>query len=420
MPRPTRRPSLVRGRVARVTRLDGCGRFIYGEYNQAVTDGIITVAFTSNTNSTDEISVVKMDGKRCIYEPSLPELSGYSIDVTFCAVEPEIFEIITGQTLVFDAFGRTVGIEMDTKIKLDDKGFGFELWAGSGNTDACEDEEADGEFGYVLLPRLQGGVLGDFSVENGAVNFVITGAATRDGNQWGRGPYAVDRAVGTDEVQRATISGTPTGGNFTLTFNGQTTANIAYNATAAAVQTALQALSTVGAGNVTVTGGPGPGTPYTFTFTNDLGQANQPALTATASFTGGTSPAIAITTITPGTAPAPAPLFQALSPTAALRLQAVTVAPPEPFIGARPLLNPTLPALTSIAAVEGSTDMEADFTTTPGATGPVWWDFGDGEWDYVVAPGSASHLYAAPGTYTVKASQNGKSWTKTTVTVPFP
>ena len=45
-----------------------------------------------------------------------------------------------------------------------------------------------------------------------------------------------------------------TGGTFTLTLSGQTTAPIAYNATAAAIQTALEALSNVGAGNVQVTG----------------------------------------------------------------------------------------------------------------------------------------------------------------------
>ena len=63
MPRTTRRPTLVRGKVARVTRLDGCSRFVFGEYNQAVTDGIITTTFTANVNATDEISVVKMDGQ---------------------------------------------------------------------------------------------------------------------------------------------------------------------------------------------------------------------------------------------------------------------------------------------------------------------------------------------------------------------
>ncbi|MGZ9829857.1 hypothetical protein ACXYTP_23370 [Tsukamurella ocularis] len=49
-----------------------------------------------------------------------------------------------------------------------------------------------------------------------------------------------------------TVKGT--GGTFTLTFAGQTTTGIAYNAAPATVRAALEALSSVGAGNVTVTG----------------------------------------------------------------------------------------------------------------------------------------------------------------------
>lgn len=41
-------------------------------------------------------------------------------------------------------------------------------------------------------------------------------------------------------------------GNFTLTFDGQTTGNIAYNASAATVMTALEALSTIGVGEALV------------------------------------------------------------------------------------------------------------------------------------------------------------------------
>ena len=47
-----------------------------------------------------------------------------------------------------------------------------------------------------------------------------------------------------------------TGGTFTLTFNGQTTAPLAYNATAAQVDAALEALSNVGANNIQTSGGP--------------------------------------------------------------------------------------------------------------------------------------------------------------------
>ena len=58
-----------------------------------------------------------------------------------------------------------------------------------------------------------------------------------------------------------TIGGSPTGGTFTLTFGGQTTTGIAYNAAASAVQSALVALSSVGTGNATVSGSAGG--PYT-------------------------------------------------------------------------------------------------------------------------------------------------------------
>lgn len=106
---------------------------------------------------------------------------------------------------------------------------------------------------------------------------------------------------GTNEVQTVTITGTPAGGTFTLTFRAATTTGIAYNATADAVETALEALSTIGDGDVRVTGGPGPGTPYVVTFVNDLGHQNVPAMTASgASLTGGTTPAVAVAQTTPG------------------------------------------------------------------------------------------------------------------------
>jgi hypothetical protein len=104
---------------------------------------------------------------------------------------------------------------------------------------------------------------------------------------------------GVSEVQTVTITGGPTGGTFTLTLSGETTAAIAYNATAADVRTALEALSNVGTGNVTTGGGPLPGTAVTVTFDGSLGNVAQ--MTATSSLTGGTSPAVTVATTTEGT-----------------------------------------------------------------------------------------------------------------------
>jgi hypothetical protein len=109
------------------------------------------------------------------------------------------------------------------------------------------------------------------------------------------GPYGGN----VSEVQTATITGAPTGGTFTLTLEGETTAAIAYNATAAAVQTALEGLSNLAPGDVTVTGAAGG--PYTITFGGARAGADVPQMTASgAGLTGGTSPAVGVATTTAG------------------------------------------------------------------------------------------------------------------------
>lgn len=104
---------------------------------------------------------------------------------------------------------------------------------------------------------------------------------------------AVTVQMQTDEVQSVTITGSPTGGNFTLTFGANTTGNIAYNAAASAVQTALTGLPSIGANNASVTG-PNGG-PYIVEFIGSLALAGQSLLTKNAAgLTGGTTPDVSI------------------------------------------------------------------------------------------------------------------------------
>jgi hypothetical protein len=99
------------------------------------------------------------------------------------------------------------------------------------------------------------------------------------------------------EVQSLIATGA-SAGTFTLTFDGETTAAIAWNANAAAVQSALEALSSVNPGDITAAGGPLPGTAVTLTFGGQYGGTNVPAITGNSgSLTGGTA---TITTPTAG------------------------------------------------------------------------------------------------------------------------
>jgi hypothetical protein len=73
---------------------------------------------------------------------------------------------------------------------------------------------------------------------------------------------------GVNEQQTLSFSPAPTGGSFTLNFDGQLTAPIPFFASAASVQAALVALSNLGPGDVAVSGAAGG--PWTVTFQGAL------------------------------------------------------------------------------------------------------------------------------------------------------
>ncbi len=91
--------------------------------------------------------------------------------------------------------------------------------------------------------------------------------------------------VRSNEVERITVNAT--GGTFTITYGGETTGPINYNASAAEVREALESLPNLEPGDVAVIGGPGGsggGTPYTLIFGGKL--AEQPVTPVTTNRTG--------------------------------------------------------------------------------------------------------------------------------------
>jgi RHS repeat-associated protein len=80
-----------------------------------------------------------------------------------------------------------------------------------------------------------------------------------------------------DEVQTITLTGNPSSGNFKLTFDGYQTGEISETASASAVRSALTGLTSIGTGNVMVTG-PNGG-PWTVRFISNKAEQNLPAIT---------------------------------------------------------------------------------------------------------------------------------------------
>ena len=91
-----------------------------------------------------------------------------------------------------------------------------------------------------------------------------------------------------NEIQTLDLYGTPTGGTCDIIFDGESASGIAYNASAATVESALEALSNIGAGNVSCSGGPWPGSTITCEFVSSLAETALPEMTIDpSSLTGG-------------------------------------------------------------------------------------------------------------------------------------
>lgn len=199
MPTVTRRFSPVLGKRIRATVLDKCGKPPAPETADSFvsTDGFITVNLSAETEDGTEILTKKADGTICVNERLAPSFKSFTVEIEFCAVDPALLSVVTNAEIYENYAEVAAGIVVPEGTI--DKRFALELWTGLSGQ-ACEEgvEEASG---YMLLPFVQSGVLGNLSVDGeNAVTFSLTGAYTKGGNGWGKGPFKVLDNEGTADV----------------------------------------------------------------------------------------------------------------------------------------------------------------------------------------------------------------------------
>lgn len=181
----------VRGSVIRVTRLDSCGNPDPGASAVVVSKRISTVTIDEVTEDGTNIRERNFGDELCVVDDAFTQILGYTADIALCGVDPGLISLLSGQPVVTNAAGDIVGFDATSDVDLDSFGFSLEVWSRMAGT-AC-DASGNRPWGYTVFPFLKGGRVGGFSFENGAVQFTISGAQTRDGNGWGVGPFDVDR-----------------------------------------------------------------------------------------------------------------------------------------------------------------------------------------------------------------------------------
>lgn len=152
-----------------------------------VSDSFINLSLTAELEEPDEFTVKLANGKLCINEIGVATLKRYTVEVSLCNADPDLFEIIGGVNKVLDFNGDVVGYEVDEDLAFGSK-FSLEFWTRV-PIDQC-DPSGNNTYVYWLLPCLQNGRVGDITIENGPLEFTFTADALPS-HAWGQGPYDV-------------------------------------------------------------------------------------------------------------------------------------------------------------------------------------------------------------------------------------
>ena len=186
-------PSYIGARRLRVTRLDHCGRPVYGDCSTAVSDGFVSVEFDPEIEEGEDYTLRNAAGELCVSERGPDALQWINVSIEFCRVDPELWQIMnpTWKT-VKNAKGEVTGFRIGEKFS-DEQGFALEVWPkAAGQTALCDDDAPDDAQpnGYFLLPYVIGGAPEGWTLEDGAATFTLNGR-TKAGSLWGRGPYNI-------------------------------------------------------------------------------------------------------------------------------------------------------------------------------------------------------------------------------------
>lgn len=174
--------------TVRVTALSDCGVPVTG-CSTVVSDGIISIEMTTEYEDRQEFFVKNGDGRFCVRRTDPPILKWINIVATFCNVDPELVNIMSGEPLVMDDAAEPTAIGYSTdENSAGTSNFALEAWSRIASDIPCT---GGAEWGYTLLPWIVEGTVGDVTLENGAANFILNGR-TSSQSGWGTGPYFVD------------------------------------------------------------------------------------------------------------------------------------------------------------------------------------------------------------------------------------
>lgn len=201
-------PSFVGARVVRLTRLNSCGAPMFGRENVVTTRGVVSASFEPEIDEGDSLDTKNLNGELCVQGTTPDSMSGLSVTLEFCQVDPAVFQIFNPNWKLVrnsrdDHSGDVTGFRIGSNVS-DEFGFALEMWPKTmGMNSQCEaDEEPDPSdprsvHGYFLLPFVAAKAPDEWELKGDEVATFSMKGMTKGGGGWDVGPFVVTR----DEAQ---------------------------------------------------------------------------------------------------------------------------------------------------------------------------------------------------------------------------
>lgn len=189
-------PSIVpeRWEVVRITKVDACGRPVYGECAAVVSRCIASISDSPETEEAETIERPGFDGRNCLAGASTcPSVLYHTLQINWSEISLDGFAFLNPSARITrDESGEAVGRFESNTIDCS-AGYAIEVWASAGGTsDACTGEDGgEGQWYYRVYPWVSGATPGEITMGGTEdVAFVFSGR-TKSGARWGRGPYQI-------------------------------------------------------------------------------------------------------------------------------------------------------------------------------------------------------------------------------------
>lgn len=186
MAQPTVCAAPIRGTRMRIIKLDTCGLPVTGVGGQVVSDGFVQVGVSQDYEDGTTYELRNAQGSFCVNEQGPDQFRRSSLDIQFCAIDPDVVNLITGALVV------TTGAPVSgTGFWVVEGGvtnhFSLEVWQDIAGV-ACV--AGNPYRAYWAWPNLFGGRFNDFTIEDGTLEWTLSAKTAQANVGWGTGPGA--------------------------------------------------------------------------------------------------------------------------------------------------------------------------------------------------------------------------------------